>query len=357
MKKSTKRLLLSLLFCIASTLCWGLACFFVNWRVYLKDTGGAESSQSVAASLIFAGMGSMISNATFLLTWPQRPFRWIKPLTAFWSFLTGVLFSFGTYQYIMSAEMNIPATIAGPISGLHILVPPLWYMGFYRRCLGVKTACGLMLSAVSVVLFSGVLSESVSYNMSKNDCVTLVLMFFTWGFGLVTQAEAGKVCTFKQFPQVNTFITIGYLAGYFTFACVVNASEITKRSTWLPFGVEKILALLPTVSMSLGTGFFSVCLLFTEDATMMVALTSTSITIPAILGIVILEEPATWNVLLGLVIALVGIIILSFELKDGTNSIDKDLPGFTKLDTVASIHEGSYRLQQVSETPLLSESA
>lgn len=337
---------------------WGFACFFVNWRVYLEEIGEFETTQSVAASIIFAALGTIISTVIFLVFWPQRPFQWIKPRSVFWSIVTGFVYSFGTYQYIVSAEMNIPANIAGPISGLHVLVPPMWYIVFYRKCLGAKTAAGFALSSASVLLFSGLLSDSISYNLSTSDCITLLLVFFPWGFGLIAQAEAGKGCTFKQFPQVNTFITVGYLIGYFIFACGVNASDITERSTWLPFGVDKIMSLAPTVSMSLGTGFFSVCLMLTEDTNVMVALTSLNITIPAILGIVILKEPATWNVILGVVLALLGIIILSFEVREGTDT-SKDTRRL-KIRSIASIQEDGYRIQQVSKNskrPLLSETS
>jgi len=355
MIESTRRLLVSLLFCIGATLCWGFACFFVNWRVYLEDTGGVQNNESVAASLIYAGIGSILANAIFLITWPQRPFQWIKPLPVFWSIMTGLLYSFGTYQYIISAEMNIPATIAGPICGLHVLVPPMWYIMFYKKCLGAKTAAGFLLSSVSVVLFSGLLSESVSYSLSMEDSGTLTLIFFIWGCGMITQAEAGKGCTFKQFPQVNTFMTIGYVAGYFIYACSMDSSEITKRSTWLSWGVDKTLALLPTVCMSLGSGFFSVCLMYTDNANLMVAITSFNITVPAILGIVILEEPATWNVLLGLLFALLGIIVLSFDVKGETNC--PKVSRIRTIGSIASVHENGYRIQTVSSKPLLSESS
>jgi len=355
MIESTRRLLLSLLFCLVSDLCIGFACFFVNWRVYLEQIGSTENVQSMAGSLIYAGIGSIISNVIFLVVWPQRPFQWIKTLAMFWSFLTGLLFSFGTYQYIMSAAMNIPASIAGPIGGLHVLVPPIWYTIFYRKCLGAKTVAGFILSSVSIVLFSGVLSDSISYNISARDGLTLLLIFLSWGFGMVIQAEAGKDCTFKQFPQVNTFMAVGYVTGYFSFACCVNASDFTKRSTWFPFGVDEILALLPTVSMNLGTGFFSACLLYTENVNAMVALTSLSITIPVILGIVVLKEAATWNALLGLVLAVLGIIILSFEVKEGTKqTVDERRK---TLPSLPALQEGSYKFQQVSKTPLLSEFA
>lgn len=241
--------------------------------------------------------------------------------------------------------MNIPASIGGPIAGLHAIVVPLWYMIFYRKCLGAKTAAGYVLSSASVVLFSGLIDTSVSYNMTVSHSICLLLIFLSWGFGLITQAEASKGCTFKQFPQVNTFMTIGNVMGYIMFVCGINASDITKKSTWTPLGVDKLLALVPTVCTSLGTGFFSLCLLYTEDTNLMVAITSLSIVIPVILGIGFLDEPATWNVLLGVVLALLGMVILSFEVKEGTDTPKEDLTN--KNHSISTNHQGN-------KTPLLS---
>jgi len=87
-----------------------------------------------------------------------------------------VLSSFGTCQYVIFADEGIPADIAGPATGLHFLVPPLWYSLYERKCMGVRTALGFMLSLVSLILFSGLLSESISYTISSREWLALAMV-------------------------------------------------------------------------------------------------------------------------------------------------------------------------------------
>lgn len=110
---------------------------------------------------------------------------------------------------------------------------------------------------------------------------------------MVLQGEAGTGISFKQFPQLNAGIAIGYLFGSVTIACIENVSDITNPSNWIPFGVDQILSLSSTIFNGLAIGSFSLCLCYADDFNLMVALSSLNIVIPAIFGIILLHEPPT----------------------------------------------------------------
>jgi len=80
-----------------------------------------------------------------------------------------------------------------------------------------------------------------------------------------------------------------------------------------------------------------VCFSYADDVNLMVALSSLGITIPAILGIWVLYEQATWNIILGIFCDLAGMIILSIEVNrevDGTDDCKK-----TTLDSIRCLVE------------------
>lgn len=321
MRESTKNLLLSLVYCSGTILGWGFTSFTVNLRAYRDENRGDKQNQPMGISLIFAAIGIILSDVIFLAVWPQRPFKLIKRDSAIYSAIAGVLYGVAMWQYIVAADEGVPASIEGPIAGLHVLVPPVWYVLFYQECLGVKTIIGFILSLVSLVLFSGVLSEAGSFTLSMTDWFSCFLTILGFGIGLIFQDWAGEDFTISQFPQTFICLSIGY-AGVLTILAFVvgNVSDIANRSYWVPFGVEQILTISPTLCAGLGTGFFSMCLKYGNDLNIMVALTSLNIDIPALLGIVVLKEPATWNVLLGVFLVVAAIMILSLEAKQSFKS-------------------------------------
>lgn len=109
-----------------------------------------------------------------------------------------------------------------------------------------------------------------------------------------------------------------------------------------------------TLCASLGSGSFFVCLYYADDVNLMVALSSLCITIPSSLGIFILHEQATWNVIVGLLCALAGMIILSTEANeelDGASSISQ----FTH-DSISCILDKNTSIQAKSSYGSLMES-
>lgn len=307
----------------------------------------------MAVSVMLAGLGSFMEGVLFLLVWPQQPFEWISPKSVFWSIMTGAAYGFGMFQYIVCADTGLPASIAGPISGLHVLVPPLWYVVFFQRCIGGRTALGFLLSIISLVLFSGLLSETGSMNISTDEWVNLIAVIVSWGIGIITQGEAGKKVSFKQFPQVNSWISIGYAGTCLIQAFAVSFNQSIEQANWEPFGFDHVLGFLSAFFLGSGTAFFSLCLVYADDFNLMVALTSLNIAVPAICGMGFLHEPATVDVLLGLVFASGGVIILSLDAK----GIIADSPIHKRrrqLPSMSSVHLEPYPMPDVDDTPLLS---
>jgi len=354
MRHTTKRLLLSLLFCFGTILGWGFGCFFNNWRAYRDAQSTDKENQPIAVSSILTGLGIVIANIIFMAIWQQRPIEWIKPSNAIWMMLTGCGYCIGMDYYILAANKGAPASITGPITGLHVLVPPIWYVLFYRQCLGMKTVIGFTLSLSSLFLFSGLLSESnETFKITAIDWLVFLASVLGFGIGFIFQGEGAKGVSFKQFPQTFTFYTIGYNICSIIFACFMNASDITKRSNWVPFGVDHIITISSTVLTGTGAGLFSVCLVFADDLNLMVALSSLNIAIPAIFGILLLHETATWDIILGLVLALLGIIILSFEAKDQALGSRTSFSVRNSIPVKAPMRLST--LENVDKTPLLFE--
>jgi len=327
---------ISLMFCFLAILGWGLGCFLINLRAYRDISGHAKVKQPLALSILFLGIGSALSAVMFLVVWPQRPFVWIKPRSIFWSLCTGFLYGFGAIMYIVAANKGIPAIIEAPIGGLDVIVPTLWYMLYDRECIDTKTALGYFLSILSLFLFSGILSPASSFRISMGEWSTLLWMMLSAGTGTICQGEASKDVTLQQFPQLNTWMNVMFCLLCAICACVVSLNDVTNRCYWVSFSVDQILTTLSSICDNLGTGFFTLCFVYAEDFNLMIALSSFYIIIPGALGIVVLDEAPTWNVLLGLFLALAGIIVLSYEAKDVIHSPIEKIP----------LSKNSFRLEE-----------
>jgi len=317
---------ISLMFCFLASLGWGLGCFLINLRAYRDISGHAKVKQPLALSILFLGIGSALSAVMFLVVWPQRPFVWIKPRSIFWSLCTGFLSGFGCIMYLVAANKGVPAIIEGPIGGLHVLVLPLWYMLYDRECIDTKTALGYFLSIASLFLFSGILSPGASFRISMGEWSTLLWLVLSWGTGTICQGEASKDVTLQQFPQLNTWMNLMFCLLCAICACVVSFNDVTNRRYWVSFTLDQILATLSSICDNLGTGFFTLCCVYAEDVNLMNALSSFNIIIPGILGILVLHEAPTWNVLLGLLLALAGMIVLSYRAKEAMDSPIEKMP-------------------------------
>jgi len=322
MDQSTRNILLSVMYCFLAMISYGLWSLFLNWSAYLDITNDLKIP--LANSSILCAIGNAIEGIMFLLIWPQRPFERIKLKSACLSVVTGICYAYGMFQYIISADEGIPAAIAGPVTGLHVLLPPIWWFIYNRRCMTKSTAIGLILSFASLFLFSGLLSESISIDISWGEWSTIAQITFAAGIAVIIQDEAREGTTFKQFPQINGCICLGGVLTFVVCALSVSVSDIMTRSNWI-LGTDDLLILYSTFFGGLGAGFLTLSLNYTEDANYIVALLSLYIVIPAIGGITILGEAATWNILLGIFCALAGMIVLALEAKGEITQINSEL--------------------------------
>jgi len=319
MRGSKKRLWLSLMFCILTILGWGFQHFLINLRVYLENTGHANVKEPLAVSVALTGIGAAVSTWAIIIVWPQRPFVWVKKRSIFWSLSTGVFYSIGYIQYIVAADEGLPAIVSAPICGLHVLVPPLWY-AIFGESIDIKTAIGFFLSIASLFLFSGLLSQSRSFTISISQWLTLLWVTLLWGIGVLTHGQASKDVTFTQFPQVHAWMNIAWVLACAIYACTVSSDDVTTRSNWIPFREGQLLTFLSMVCTNQATAFATLCFVYADDFNLMVALMSLYIIIPALLGIFLLDEEATWNNLLGLFSALAGAMVLSYKMKESLDS-------------------------------------
>jgi len=355
MGKYSKRNLLSLLFVSGTILGWGLGCFLINWRAWRDNQDFENPAQPLSVSIILCAIGNLGATAVFLLLWPSRPIIWIKTGAASWSFLAGVLQCIGEYEYTVSANEGLPAVIGGPLVGLHVLVPPLWYWLYYGICCGIRTFLGFIFSMGCLLLYSGIFSSGSSYEISFKEWLAVLCCTLGWGGAMIAQGEAVKDINFKQFTQVLVSYTVGYTICSLVLASM-GVSDVMDPSNWIPFfGANRLLMILSVFFASLGSGFFFVCLYYADDANLMVAWSSLCITIPPILGISVLHEVATWDVILALFFALTGMIILSFEADEAQDGNDNS----SQLPHI-SIHPIEYTKMQAKSdyrTTMFSEAS
>jgi len=307
------------MFMVVANLGWGIQYFLTNWRVYRESIGHAYGKEPLAISIALTGIGTVVSTLAIVILWPQRPIVWVKTRSIFWSSCTGALYAIGVIHYIVAANDGLPAIIATPICGLHVLVPPLWY-AIFGESIDIKTAIGFFLSIASLFLFSGLLSQSRSFTISISQWLTLLWVTLLWGIGVLTHGQASKDVTFTQFPQVHAWMNIAWVLACAIYACTVSSDDVTTRSNWIPFREGQLLTFLSMVCANQATAFATLCFVYADDFNLMVALMSLYIIIPALLGIFLLDEEATWNNLLGLFSALAGAMVLSYKMKESLDS-------------------------------------
>jgi len=326
--------LLSLLNCVGALLFYGVAIFILHWRAYREKWSLEYQDQPLAARIILIGLGNAIIMLMFLVVWSCRPSECIKPTKVVCSCLTGILNGFGTFLYLKCCEEGLPAVIGGPVSGLHNLVPALWYWLYYRKCMGIKTALGFVFFIACLVLLSGLVSKSISsYTINSQEWMMVTVVTLAWGIALIFQAAAVENIKYQQFPQIQVVYNFGQTCCSIVYASVISISDVMDPSIWKPFGVNNFLMISFSVAGGLGVGLFFFSLYYTDDANTMLALLSLYITVPVILGIIALDEQASWNIILGLICALAGMIFLSMEVGE---AVDRTDSGSRK--TVDSIH-------------------
>jgi len=173
-----------------------------------------------------------------------------------------------------------------------------------------------------LIFSSGLVSKSVSFTINSKSWIAVAMVVLAYGFGVITQAQAANNIKFQQFPQIQISYDFGYTCCTIVYASITSISDVTDPANWKPFGVDKSLAISSNICNSLGAGFFFMCLFYSDDVNLMLAFSSLYITIPVILGILILEEQAHWNVILGLSCALAGMVMLAMEVKEEVERTD-----------------------------------
>jgi len=98
-------------------------------------------------------------------------------------------------------------------------------------------------------------------------------------------------------------------------------------------------------------GFGTICFLYADDFNLMIALMSLYITVPAILGILVLNEAPTWNNWLGLFSALTGIIVLSYKVKENIDCPSVRMSCLSK----SSVCSTTQKISNIDTTPLLDD--
>jgi len=356
--KSSKSQLLAIVFCFLACLGWGLNSFLLNWRVYLDANSSEKRNQPVAISIMLTAIANSLCGVVYIIIiLIQRPIRPIKANSAFWAMITGIFYAIGANFYILSADAGLPTSIAAPVTGLHILLPPLYTMLRYREYISIKTTAGFLLSLSSLALFSGLVSETGNLSISPGEWITCGVTIMAWGIGLITQDRATKDISSKLFAHVNLSLIFGSIMYNVICALFVSTSDIRERSNWIPFDMSHVLMVSSSLCEGLGNGFFTICLYFAEDFNLMVALSSLNFVIPAILDIVFLNEQASWNVMLGLFFACIGFVTLSLE---ATKSVIKHPIKSTRTKTHIVTRSDDLVEQRIvigENTPLLGKCA
>jgi len=138
---------------------------------------------------------------------------------------------------------------------------------------------------------------------------------------LITQDKAAEGLSLDHFPQTQWWYVLGNCICFVIIALWSSVTDLTERSNWLPFVFDHWLMIMSAFFGGTGSGFLTLCLAFADDSHLMVGITSMYPSFTAILGMVFLHEPATWNVLLALGFATLGVLILSSEVENKLVSV------------------------------------
>jgi len=147
-----------MIFCILTCICWGLSTYTVNWKAYIDSKRDVKENQSLAVSLMLNAMGTSMFTVISLVICPQIPFKWVKLKEACWSVATGVLYAIAMIFYMLAANAGAPASIIAPVTGLSIVVPIIWYILFYQKCISRNILLGFICSITCLFLYSGVVT-------------------------------------------------------------------------------------------------------------------------------------------------------------------------------------------------------
>lgn len=347
-----KRRLLSLVFCLLSIIFWIFSTFAVNWRAYLDTKRGAERNLPLSVCLMLMGMGGVTAALLSLVIYPQIPFKQVKLKKASQSFLTGVLYASGMDSYMIAANEGAPSSIAAPVSGLHVVVPVIWQVLCNRKCISMKMALGFFCSILSLFLFSGIFSNRETANSGNMSVTEQILNFGTvllFGIGMITQDIAAEGIALEDFPQTQSQFALGHFLTDLIYSLAASVADLRLLSNWVPFGIDHWLMFLSAFFSGAGAGCFSICLRYTKDMNLMVGISSTYPIVVAILGFVFLKEPATWDILLGLIFATIGVVLLSVE---ATNQLANDSERSSRYQSISYQKHGDIEIKE--EMPLLS---
>jgi len=349
MSESTKRKMLSMVFCFLTSVCWSLSNFTINWKAYIDSSRGIEQSQPLPVTLMLMAIGISMSAVITLAISPQIPFKLVNLKQACWSVTTGVLYALGISFYVLAANAGAPASVMAPIVGLYIITPVIWDMLANQKCVSRKILLGFICSIICLFLYSGVFTISHtgdSQRISSREWSFLAGCIVPWGIGLITQDKAAEGLSLNHFPQTQLWFALGNCICFVIIAVYSSVTEMTARSNWLPFVFDHWLMIMSAFFGGGGSGFLTLCLAFAEDSHLMVGITSMYPSLTAILGMVFLHEPATWYVLLALGFATLGVLILSSEVEDKLVSVSN-----TRYNSITS--QKFEIVQDEEEIPLL----
>jgi len=316
--------------CFAALSFWGLGLFGNNAKDYVtRNSANAQLQDDPSFMLMSAGMCT--SALIYLIAWPQRPFTWITKRIAGVSWIVGSLYGIANISYYISAASGEKASILAPLSSVHILVPPAAGL-MLGKPLTKKVALGFTCSIFTLIALSGLLpgsggpakhtgtveSPPPRGGLTGVQWAWMMVVIFGWGFAMVIQESMGRGVTKEQFPQAHLMFALGFSSVFwiFAFAWQTGIQEIADRANWIHFGAPQIIMLITALFSGLGTGMFTYALQCWPNLNLMTALSSLYIVIPAVLGMACLHEPPTYNVFLGLLFAVFGVIILGLEVNE-----------------------------------------
>jgi len=192
------------------------------------------------------------------------------------------------------------------------------------KCVSRRILLGFTCSILCLFLYSGIFTPShtgESKSISAREWFYLAGCIVQWGIGLITQDKAAEGLSLDRFPQQQLWFALGNSICFVIIALCSSVSDLTERSNWLPFVFDHWLMIISAFVGGGGSGFFTLCLAYAEDSHLMVGITSMYPSFTAILGMVFLHEPATWNVLLALCFATIGVMILSSAVEEKLVSV------------------------------------
>ena len=272
-------------------------CVFVAMRLFerfhLDNHQALAWNYAVAAGAGFAMCGQMD-------TLPQltaEPWFGLSLLTGFWFIFT--------YLLMTTSSQRSGVTITSLSSKLSVVIPTTLGVVLFHEKLNFIATCGIVLSIVALCLVVG---KGKSEETKGKGWVLPLVIFFGTGIGDMLMKFTEQL---NQSDDMTFMIAFIYLIAMFFGIAIVVFDLVRGKSKW------QWKSALGGLGLGLVNFFSSYCMyhgmrLF-DNSLLFPIYNIGVVSVTALTGLLLFKEKLTWKNYIGLAIAIVAVILITFK--------------------------------------------